>query len=113
INTGEAATELRMKSAHTPFAQASVLWTIGAVHAVGHIVRRRLPAPGRRRSISDALATGQLVLANDGVLQEGPLVFALFCLPFLRFRRQWRNLPIGRIDDHARAAAGRSLRSEH
>src|SRR5947199_5518696 len=81
INAGEAATELGQSTAHTPFPQASVLWTVGTIHAVCQVVRRRLLAPRRRRSIGPAFTTGQLVLANQGVLHQSPFVFAQRCLP--------------------------------
>src|SRR5262245_1368772 len=113
IDAGEAATKLGQSAAHTPFAQASVLWTVGAIHTVGQIVRGRLLASGRRRSIRPIFATRQLVPANQGVSHQGPIVFALRCLPLFRFRRQRRNLPIGGINDHPRAPAGRPLRSEN
>src|SRR5262249_42062500 len=109
INAGEAATELGQKTAHAPFSQASVFGTVSAIDGVCEVIRWRLVAPRRRRSIGYAVASGQLVLTDHGVLHESPLVFAQLGLPLLRFRRQWRDLPVGRINDHTGTFAGRPL----
>src|SRR2546430_14558393 len=81
VNSGEATTELGQKTAHTPFTQASVLRTVGAIDGVCQVIRRYLAAPRRWRSIRHTVATVQFVPANHGVLHQSPLVFAHVGLP--------------------------------
>ena len=112
MDAGEAAAESREVAAHAALAEAAILGPVGAIEVADRVVRRRLLAPGRGRSVLAAPAPGQAVPAHDGVLHQGQLVLADLRLTRQGLRRHRGHAPIGWIDDHAGAPAGRPLRCE-
>src|SRR5205814_1979430 len=97
-----------------PLAERAILGTVGAVHPVGVVVRRRIVATRRGLAVQ-ALRfeiLGPRLSVPAGATRAGaPLeqhlqVRANVGVALLRFGRQRRNPAIGRINDLRRARTG-------
>jgi hypothetical protein len=91
--------EVREKASETSFCQRAVLGSVGAIHTLHVVERRRLSMPRRRRSWA---ATGRSLEKRLQVITDR-------VDPLLGFRSVGRNSSVGRVDDQGRTAVGKSV----